>query len=61
MEKLFKVKFCIFSHSNPCEYIASLVVTKGVAKEKNILDNGQTNSIFTRVTMEKIKALASCP
>ena len=30
------------------------MVAKGVAKEKNILDNSQTNNIFTRVTMEKM-------
>ena len=43
-----------FFHSSHCENIASLVVAKGVAKEKNDLDNGQTNNIFTRVTMEKM-------
>ena len=53
MKKLLKIKFCIFSHSDPCENIASLVVAKGVAKEEYVLDNGQTNNIFTRVTMEK--------
>ena len=54
MEKLLKIKFWIFSHSNPCENIASLAVAKGVAKEENVLDNGQTNNIFTRVTIEKM-------
>ena len=54
MEKLLKIKFCIFSYSDPCENIASLVVAKGVAKEKNVLDNGQTNNISIRVTMEKM-------
>ena len=54
MEKLLKIKFGIFFHSNLCENIASLAVAKGVAKEKNVLDNGQTNNIFTRVTIEKM-------
>ena len=54
MEKLFEIKFCIFSHSNPCENITSLVVAKSVAKEENVLDNGQTNNISTRVTMDKM-------
>ena len=54
MEKLLKIKFCIFFHNNHCENIANLVVAKGVAKENNVLDNGQTNNIFTRVTMEKM-------
>ena len=49
-----KSDFAHFFHSNPCENIASLVVAKGVAKEENVLDNGQTNNIFTRVTMEKM-------
>ena len=49
-----KSNFAFFFHSNPCENIASLAVAMGVAKEKNVLDNGQTNNIFTRVTMEKM-------
>ena len=44
-------KFYIFF---PFKNSASLVVAKGVAKEENVLDNGQTNNIFTRVTMEKM-------
>ena len=43
MEKLLKIKFSIFFHSNQCEN-----------KEKNVLDNGQTNNIFTRDIMEKM-------
>ena len=31
-----------------------IVVAKNVAKEENVLDNSQTNNIFTGVTMEKI-------
>ena len=54
MEKLLKIKYCIFSHSNHCENIASLVVAKGVAEEKNILDNSKTNNIFKRVTIENM-------
>ena len=54
MEKLLKIRFCFYFHSNPCENIASLVVAKGIAKEKHILDNSQTNNIYTRVTMEKM-------
>ena len=54
MEKLLKIQFCFFFYSNHCENIASLVVAKGVAKEKNVLDNGQTNNISTRVTLEKM-------
>ena len=49
-----KSNFAFFFYSNPCENIASLVVAKSVAKEKNILDNGQTNNIFTMVTMGKL-------
>ena len=44
-------KFYIFF---PFKNSASLVVSKGVAKEENVLDNGQTNNIFTWVTIEKI-------
>ena len=54
MQKLLKIKFCIFSYSDPCENIANLVVAKGLAKEENVLDNSQTNNIFTRVTVEKM-------
>ena len=54
MEKLLKIKFCIFFHSNYCENIASLAVAKGVAKVENVLDNAQTNNIFIRVTMVKM-------
>ena len=56
MQKLLKIKFCIFSYTNPCKNIASLVVAKGVAKEENVLDNGQIINIFTRVIMEKSKS-----
>ena len=49
-----KSNFAFFSHSNPCENIASLMVAKGVAKEENVLDNDQLNNIFTRVIMEKM-------
>ena len=54
MENFLKSNFAFFFHSNLCENIASLAVAMGVAKEKNVLDNGQTNNIFTRVTMEKM-------
>ena len=37
MEKLLKIKFCIFF---PFKNSASLVVAKGVAKEENVLYNG---------------------
>ena len=56
LQELFHWKSCLnfaFFHSNLCENIASLVVAKSVTKKKNVLDNGQTNNIFTRVTMEK--------
>ena len=54
MEKLIKIGFCTFFHSNSCENIVSLVVAKGVAKEKNVLDHGQTNNIFTKVTKKNV-------
>ena len=53
-KSVLKSNFAFFFYSNPCENIASLAVAMGVAKEKNVLDNGQTNNIFTRVTMEEM-------
>ena len=51
MEKLFKIKFYNFFHSNPCKNVVSLAVVRLLLGKKNIVDNDETVNIFTEVTM----------